>query len=199
MTTRFSGSRRNLLRGAGAATAALGLSSFGLPARAQAATNLVVLATGDTLAYLEYLKAQFEQEFPNVTVELQTVGYDQLYTRIASVMASGSAAVDVVEMDLIWTADFARNGWATPLNDYFSAAELGQMRAGLLDPFQSEGKLLGLPMATVFKTMFYNTEFLAEVGLSAPPATFEELAEIGARIRGSGNNRYVQGLSLINI
>ena len=49
MTTRFSGSRRNLLRGAGAATAALGLSSLALPARAQAATNLVVLATGDTL------------------------------------------------------------------------------------------------------------------------------------------------------
>lgn len=193
MSTRFSGSRRSLLKGAGAATAALGLSSLGLPARAQASTNLVVLATGDTLAYLEFLKGKFEEEFPNVTVELQTVGYDQLYTRISSVMASGSAAVDVVEMDLIWTADFARNGWAVPLNDYFSADELGQLRTGLLDPFQSGGNLLGLPMATVFKTMFYNTERLAALGLSAPPATFEELAEIGADVRAAGGNRYVQG------
>jgi multiple sugar transport system substrate-binding protein len=145
------------------------------------------------LAYFEYLKGEFKKDYPNVNVQLQTVGYDQLYTRASSVLASGSDAVDIIEMDCIWTADFAKNGWAVPLNEYLSEAEKSQLRQGILDPLSSGGNILGLPVALFFKVMFYNTQLLKKLGLPAPPTTYESLAEIGAKAKAAKQVKYVQG------
>lgn len=195
MRAGFSLTRRQLLAGAGAAAASAGLAASGVAraVEANASGNLVVLASGDQLVYLEYLKGEFLKEFPNVNVELQTVGYDQLYTRISTIMASGSDAADVLEMDVVWTADFARNNWAMPLDDYITADERTQLQANLLAPYQSQGALVGLPVGSMFKTMFYNTEQLAALGLSEAPTTYEDLAEIGGKVRGQGGGKYVQG------
>ena len=89
--------RRRLLRGAGAAAGMIGVGSLGVPARVEARAssssasgNLVILHSSDDQPYLEYLKANFAKDFPNVTVEIQGVGYDQLYTKESTVLASGS-------------------------------------------------------------------------------------------------------------
>jgi multiple sugar transport system substrate-binding protein len=183
-----------VLQGAGAAAGLIGLGAMGGVARAQssASGSLTLLASGDMLPYYEYLKGEFAKDYPNVAVEIQTVGYDQLYTRASSILASGSSAVDIIEMDVIWTADFAKNGWAVPLDEYISADERAQLRQGLLEPITSDGKLLALPVGVFFKTMFYNKKVLNQLGLQAPPATYEELAEVGAKVKGSGV-KYVQG------
>lgn len=127
-----------MLKTTGAAM--LGLGAFNILG-SRAATpspstsgTLTLLASGDLLAYYEYLKGEFKKDYPNVNVQLQTVGYDQLYTRASSVLASGSDAVDIIEMDSIWTADFAKNGWAVPLNEYLSEGEKSQLRHGILNP-----------------------------------------------------------------
>jgi len=119
-------SRRQLLKTAGAAVLG-GLGGFNILARAatpsaSTSATLTLLAAGDLLPYYEYLKGEFKKDYPNVNVQLQTVGYDQLYTRASSVLASGSDAVDIIEMDVIWTADFAKNGWVVPLNEYLRRA-----------------------------------------------------------------------------
>jgi len=165
-----------MLKTTGAAVLGLGafniLGSRAATPSASTSGTLTLLAAGDLLAYFEYLKGEFKKDFTNVNVQLQTVGYDQLYTRASSVLASGSDAVDIIEMDCIWTADFAKNGWAVPLNEYLSEAEKSQLRQGILDPLSSGGNILGLPVALFFKVMFYNTQLLKKLGLSAPPATY---------------------------
>jgi ABC-type glycerol-3-phosphate transport system substrate-binding protein len=166
--------RRQFLKATGAGVLGLGgLNIISRAATPSGSTNgkLTLLASGDLLPYYEYLKGQFNKDYPNVTVELQTVGYDQLYTRASSVLASGSDAVDIIEMDVIWTADFAKNGWAVPLNEYLTAEEKSQLRQGILEPVTSGGQILGLPVGLFFKVMFYNTQLLKKLGLSAPPAT----------------------------
>ncbi|MEA3148090.1 MAG: multiple sugar transport system substrate-binding protein [Verrucomicrobiota bacterium] len=190
-------SRRQMLKTTGAAVLGLGafniLGSRAATPSASTSGTLTVLAAGDLLAYFEYLKGEFKKDFPNVNVQLQTVGYDQLYTRASSVLASGSDAVDIIEMDCIWTADFAKNGWAVPLNEYLSEGEKSQLRQGILDPLSSGGNILGLPVALFFKVMFYNTQLLKKLGLPAPPTTYESLAEIGAKAKAAKQVKYVQG------
>ena len=97
-------SRRQMLKTTGAAVLAdlEGLTFLRRAATPSASTSgtLTLLAAGDLLAYFEYLKGEFKKDYPNVNVQLQTVGYDQLYTRASSVLASGSDAVDIIEMDV---------------------------------------------------------------------------------------------------
>ena len=78
-------------------------------------------------------------------------------------------------------------------NEYLSEAEKSQLRQGILDPLSSGGNILGLPMALFFKVMFYNTQLLKKLGLSAPPATYENLAEIGAKAKAAKQVKYIQG------
>ena len=189
-------SKRQFLKAAGAGVLGLG----GLNILVRAATppgstsgKLTLLASGDLLPYYEYLKGEFKKDYPNVAIELQTVGYDQLYTRASSVLASGSDAVDIIEMDLIWTADFAKNGWAVPLNQYLTEGEKSQLVQGILAPVTSGGQILGLPVGRFFKVMFYNTQILRKLGLSAPPPTFENLAAVGAKAQADKQVKYVQG------
>ncbi len=192
--------RRRLLRGAGAAAGMIGVGSLGVPARVEARAssssasgNLVILHSSDDQPYLEYLKANFAKDFPNVTVEIQGVGYDQLYTKESTVLASGSDSIDILAMDPVWTADFAKNGWSTPLDEFLTADERAQFKPGFLDPFTSDGKIVGLPFGINFKTMFYNTDTAKALGLSGPPGTYEELAEIGAGLKGKNPPKFVQG------
>ena len=195
--------RRRLLRGAGAAAGMIGVGSLGVPARVEARAssssasgNLVILHSSDDQPYLEYLKANFAKDFPNVTVEIQGVGYDQLYTKESTVLASGSDSIDILAMDPVWTADFAKNGWSTPLDEFLTADERAQFKPGFLDPFTSDGKIVGLPFGINFKTMFYNTDTAKALGLSGPPGTYEELAEIGAGLKGKNSAEIRPGLRL---
>jgi len=189
-------SKRQFLKATGAAVLGLGglnIISRTASASASASGKLTLLASGDLLAYYDYLKGEFKKDYPNVTVDIETVGYDQLYTRASSVLASGSDAVDIIEMDVIWAADFAKNGWAVPFNQYVTEEEKGQFQPGILSPLTVGGNLLGLPMGVFFKVMFYNTRLQQKLGLSAPPATYEELATIGAKAVADKQLKYIQG------
>jgi multiple sugar transport system substrate-binding protein len=189
-------SKRQFLKATSAAVLGLGglnIISRTASASASASGKLTLLASGDLLAYYDYLKGEFKKDYPNVTVEIQTVGYDQLYTRASSVLASGSDAVDIIEMDVIWAADFAKNGWAVPFNQYVTEEEKGQFQQGILSPFTVGGNLLGLPMGVFFKVMFYNTRLREKLGLSGSPATYEELAAIGTKAVADKQLKYIQG------
>lgn len=194
-------SRRQFLRAAGVTAGALGLSQvgggrhvFAQTARSvsRRADKLVILASADLQPYYEYLNQRFEEEF-GVTCELQTVGIDQLYTRAATILSSGSSDVDIIEMDSVWTADFGANEWAAPLDGFLSDDETSQLQPGLLDGVSSDGKILAMPFTTQFKVLFYNTEVLENMGLDALPATYEQLVEQGAEAQASKLVKYPQG------
>lgn len=187
--------RRDVIKGGMALAGTVGAASLmGVhPSIAQSKSRLVILASGDNQVYYEYINNQFKQDYPNIEIELQTVGYEQLYTKAASILATGSSDVDIVEMDIIWVADFAKNQWALPLNDYLTDTETSQFRPGLLDTVTSGGQVYGLPIGTQFKVLFYNRELLSKIGATAQPATYEELAEVGAAAQKAGLVKFIQG------
>ena len=189
-------SKRQFLKATSAAVLGFGglnIISRTASASASASGKLTLLASGDLLAYYDYLKGEFKKDYPNVTVDIETVGYDQLYTRASSVLASGSDAVDIIEMDVIWAADFAKNGWAVPFNQYVTEEEKGQFQPGILSPLTVGGNLLGLPMGVFFKVMFYNTRLQQKLGLSGPPGTYEDLVAIGTKAVAGKQLKYIQG------
>ena len=88
------------------------------PAR-NSATGPITFATGkvDT-GYLRPLITDWNQRHPTqkvTTIYLPDDADDQ-YAQLVTNLQARSSIYDVMSLDVIWTAEFASNGWITPLS-----------------------------------------------------------------------------------
>jgi multiple sugar transport system substrate-binding protein len=79
---------------------------------------------------------------------------------------------DVLGIDVVWTAEFAKSGWLVELDQ--SQFQLAQMLKPAVDTGMFEGKLWAVPYDTNGGLLFYRKDILDKAG-EEPPTTFEEL------------------------
>jgi multiple sugar transport system substrate-binding protein len=79
---------------------------------------------------------------------------------------------DVLGIDVVWTAEFAKSGWLVELNQ--GQFQLAQMLKPAVDTGMFEGKLWAVPYDTNGGLLFYRKDILDKAG-KEPPKTFEEL------------------------
>jgi multiple sugar transport system substrate-binding protein len=79
---------------------------------------------------------------------------------------------DVMGIDVIWTAEFAKSKWLKELNQ--SDFPLSQMLKPAVDTGMFEGKLWAIPYDTNGGLLFYRKDILDKAGKQAPK-TFSEL------------------------
>lgn len=146
----------------------------------------------------ERLIAQFEEENPNVTIEMESIPHGQYITRLLTAIASGEAP-DIFDLGDTDVPGFMANGVMAPI-DYeaigFSGKEefAEEWLPTTLDPFSdAEGRLYGFPIEFNSWELFVNTAHFEEAGLSLPedqPETWAELADVAERLTvrdGDGN------------
>ena len=81
---------------------------------------------------------------------------------------------DVLQSDIIWTAEFAQQGWIMDLSDYAKPRK-DEFIESTLSSYDYDGKLWGLPQVTGAGLLYRRTDQVEE-----PPATWQELYEKGA-------------------
>lgn len=95
---------------------------------------------------------------------------DQQREQLVRRLAAGDTAIDIIGMDVIWTAEFAQAGWILPLPE----ARAATVREGRLDAaLQSatyQGRLWAIPFTTNAQLLWYRTDRVA-----TPPATWDEM------------------------
>jgi multiple sugar transport system substrate-binding protein len=79
---------------------------------------------------------------------------------------------DVLGIDVIWTAEFAKSGWLLELNE--SDFPVGDMLKPAVDTGRFEGKLWAIPYNTNGGLLFYRKDILDKAG-KQPPKTIDEL------------------------
>lgn len=131
----------------------------------------------------------FEKENPNIKVDwLQVPGVpDEQHTLYVTNMASQADKPDVLAVDVIWPGEFIANGWAAPLNDYFSSSELDQYLPGMMNSVTVDGKVYGVPLYTNAIHLFYRKDLLDKYGMSVP-RTWGELSSTAKEIVRKENN-----------
>lgn len=106
---------------------------------------------------------------------------DQQREQLVRRLAAGDTAIDIIGMDVIWTAEFAQAGWVLPWTG--KAAE--QAKAGRLDaPLQStvyQNQLWAAPFTTNIQLLWYRTD-----RVSTPPATWEEMIRLAESLGETG-------------
>ena len=136
----------------------------------------------DNSGWLQGVITGWNERYPNQKVTLLLLpqaSNDQLAQLVANLQAK-SDVYDVIDMDVIWTAEFASNGWIIPLPD--SQFPLNQFLKPAVDTARYQGRLYAVPDYSNADLLYYRKDILAKAGMQ-PPRTWgqlQRLAEIVA-------------------
>jgi multiple sugar transport system substrate-binding protein len=103
---------------------------------------------------------------------------NDFYLQIKSDFEVGAADFDVIGADVIWTAEFAENGWVRDISSWFhNAYDPKAFVDAALRSAVWQFSIYGVPWYTDAGLLFYRKDLLDEAGISAPPVTFGQLQE----------------------
>jgi multiple sugar transport system substrate-binding protein len=104
---------------------------------------------------------------------LQTiVPYNQRLDKINTAVLGGGD-FDVVQMDTVWTAQFAAAKWVDDLTDRITDTIKRAVPKSALSAATYQSKLYGIPVFNSAKHLFYNVRLLNEAGFDHPPETLD--------------------------
>ncbi len=127
-------------------------------------------------------------------LDIQTLGWDEIRTKIVTSMIANTAPASATEMDWSWVGQFGSAGWYDPLDAILS----DELKADLptTSIFTYNGALIGVPYNNDFRVMIYNKAHLAAAGVAAAPTTPEELLTAARAVKAAGVVDYPIALPL---
>jgi multiple sugar transport system substrate-binding protein len=150
------------------------------PATVRSVSGLgpITFATGkvDT-GYLPGLVAQWNTEHPRqkVTVIYLPDDSDEQHAQLVENLQARSDVYDVMSLDVIWTAEFASNGWISPVSE--SLAPLTKFLRPAVATATYDGKLWAVPFTSNAGLLYYRKDLVP-----TPPTTWAELARDAEQI-----------------
>jgi multiple sugar transport system substrate-binding protein len=143
-------------------------------------------------AQLDQVIAAFEAANPGITVEPSRYAYSDFKTALLTAISSGEVP-DVVRMDIAWVSEFADQGALTQFDGNMPGFEdiIADTFPGPLSTNKWQDHYYGLPLDTNTQVLLWNKSVFEEAGVSAPPATMEEFADVACTVnRSSSETRY---------
>ena len=190
-------SRRDFLKvgGAGlAGTALLGTAGCGGGGGGSGSgVNLTFAMGADTSGTLQGLIDTFNKEHkPDIQVSYREMPTDtgQYLDKLTTEFQAQQSDIDVVGADVIWTAQFAANGWIVDVSDDFPESAQSKYLAAPIESLIYDGKIWGKPWFTDAGMLYYRKDLLEESGISAPPKTWPELQEMGLQVAQETGTKY---------
>jgi multiple sugar transport system substrate-binding protein len=137
----------------------------------------------DDIGWLKPVIASWNKANPSQEVtpfylpEASNVQLDQL---VANLQAK-SSVYDVIDMDVVWTAEFASNGWIIPL----PASKFGNLQGfwpAAVNTAKYQGRLYAVPDYTNADLLYYRKDILAKAHISKAPTTWKQLEYLASTV-----------------
>jgi len=127
---------------------------------------------------------RFAAAHPDVRVELRVTpdSADQRHQLYVQWLNAQSAAPDVLQLDVVWTAEFAGAGWILPLERF--APEVGDFFPAALEASRWRSRLYALPWFVDVGLLYFRNDLAPE-----PPRTLDELDRAARRSIEAGHTR----------
>lgn len=130
-----------------------------------------------------YLKDQlteciekYEKENPNVKIEIISVGWDELNSKVVQLYQANEAP-DMMILGSRSLRQFAELGVLEELDSYLTPEYLENRIENILNTAVVNGKQCGIPMAFSSRALYYRSDLI-----ETPPTTWEELFETAKKI-----------------
>ena len=195
-------SRRSFLAGSGVLAAApLWLSGCGFVPSSQnrpteGTLTFTTWGTDAELAGFRNSITAFQNANPGSTIALNAVPYEQMFTNIDTQLQAGNPP-DIFRVPYYTFGAYAGRGQLLDLAPYLSSGRQAAFTDTAWSAVQNDGAPFGVPHHTDTSAILVNNGLLAAAGIDSVPQsldeawTWEELASIGDRLRGSlDSDRY---------
>jgi multiple sugar transport system substrate-binding protein len=128
---------------------------------------------------------RFGQRHPGVEIELRVTpdAADQRHQLYVQWLNARAPAPDVLQLDVVWTAEFAGAGWILPLPP--SETDVSDFVPAALEASRWRGTLFAVPWFVDIGLLYWRTDLLA-----APPQSLSELRDMARRLRSTGAARF---------
>lgn len=150
--------------------------------------NVVTAGGGFWETPMQEVEAAYEASHPDVDLNLEIYGYDQLFQVIEVKVASGSDEYDVIAVDAPLVAAYAERGYILPLDEYFPKDVQTQFIQSSQDASIWNDKFMAAPMETSAQLLFYNKALLEQAGVTYESdneydrVTWEDLVDMSNKV-----------------
>ncbi len=126
-------------------------------------------SAGGNEGYLTEMKAAFEEQYPNIQIEIETYGYNDYFTQLQTRIAGGDAP-DAYELNYENFVSYADRNVLLDLGPYLSdsSIDVTQLQPNAREAFQTGGTQYGLPGSFSTVLLFYNKELFDRAGVAYP-------------------------------
>ncbi|MFS8114262.1 extracellular solute-binding protein [Rhizobium jaguaris] len=129
-----------------------------------------------------------------IVLDAQTLGWDDIHTKIVTSTVANAAPGDATEVDWSWVGQFGASKWYQPLDGAVDASAVADAPTAKI--FTYDGKLLAVPYSNDFRVLIYNKAQLSKAGINTPPTTPDELLRDAKAIKDAKIADYPIGLPL---
>ncbi|MUG70956.1 ABC transporter substrate-binding protein [Paenibacillus validus] len=135
------------------------------------------------------LVAAFQAKFPNIEVEVRDFPNDssQMHDQLVTILGGKSAEIDVINLDVVWPAEFAQAGFLLPLDRLIQEdkVDLTKYLKGGIDAGYFNGQQWALPRYNNAGLLYYRKDIVKEV-----PKTWDDLLKQAEALKGQGGTKY---------
>jgi len=134
-------------------------------------------------AFAEVARRCAEESDDAYRIELKPLptDADQQREQLVRRLAARDSDIDIIGMDVIWTAEFAQAGWILPWpQDAARQVEMGRIDA-IVRSAVYEGRLWAVPFTTNTQLLWYRTDRVPQ-----PPQTWDEMIDMAEKLGEDG-------------
>jgi len=117
-------------------------------------------------------------------------GADDQRLQLARRLTGNDKTLDVMALDVVWTAEFAEAGWALPLSDdpagQAEADARGNTLPGPLKTAEWQDKLYAAPITTNTQLLWYRADLM-----DSPPETWDAVVAEATRLHAAGKPSWI--------
>ncbi len=143
---------------------------------------------------LPALLREFERRHPGVRVASEPLPWtaDVQHQFYVINLEGRSAGFDVLMLDVIWVAEFARAGWLLDLSDRWPAPVRAEHFASTVTVATFEGRVWAVPWVMNVGLLYYRRDLLDRHAFR-PPRSYAELADQAQAIVAAGRGSRLDG------
>jgi arabinogalactan oligomer / maltooligosaccharide transport system substrate-binding protein len=134
------------------------------------------------------LISQFNEVYPNVTIDYQSVPFGDAQNNFKTAAEAGSGAPDILRAEVAWVPEFASLGYLFALDGTALLADADDYFETPLSSNVYGGQTYGVPQVTDALALLYNKDLFEEAGLDPdnPPQTWDEVRSAAEALEGAG-------------
>lgn len=142
-------------------------------------------------AALDEMKAAFEEKYPHITVNIETIGFGEYFTQLQTRVAGGTAP-DAYELNYENFVAYAKLGVLADLEPYFNKNNFDRSTVyeQALAAFSSDGVQYGMPASFSNVLLIYNKELFDQAKVDYPTEewTWDDMNAAAVKIRALGDD-----------